>query len=294
MSACAQSCLRADGMPACAHACAPTYVRLRACACTCVCVKIYVREGMCACSSTRACVYLCVCVPVRVPVRANVPGPRTGAHRLREGVGRDGRMRVVVEIAGNRVPVAPGRVVRVFVIQPIRLVRGRSRTPACILRIEPHVARRAHSAASVAERERCTPKAPRLPWAQCTQSRTAVWCLRVRSVWLTHTHSGGSKDARGRAWSCMCSSAQSAPRHALCERFAWYRLEGRMSAESPLPPHLPDASKREPATRRRRSQHAARAGCEPGCLCACVHVCADVCVPVRACVRACVEGRASA
>jgi hypothetical protein len=197
---------------------------------------------------------------------------------------------VEVDTAGDPVPVAPQRVVRV-VYRAVRPLHDGGHVGACTR--DPKVFR-THSAARVAERERCTPKAPRLPWAQCTQSRTAVWCLRVRSVWLKHTHSGGSKDARGRAWSCMRSSAHTV-RHAMRCVNAWYRLEGRMSAESPLPPHLPDPSKREPATRR-RSQHAARAGCEPGCLCVCVCVCVCVCAAgarvclcvLRVCVSLCV------
>jgi hypothetical protein len=81
---------------------------------------------------------------------------RTGAQRLRESVGRAGRIRVEVDAAGDGVPVAPIRIRRECPTATVLCSHGARRSLTRRRGDQLAVARRACSAAGAAECECCT------------------------------------------------------------------------------------------------------------------------------------------
>jgi hypothetical protein len=151
-------------------------------------------------------------------------GRRTAAQRLCETVGCAGLIIVVVDAAGDGVPVATVRVGRVrhslvaFVAYSRSLYsRGARRSQTCIRSDELVVARRARSAAGGAQRECCTarradnspqliPKSPLSVGTGCVRSSRAAMYAHAQ-------HTGGMKGPRGRACSCVHTNV-----HACCAR----------------------------------------------------------------------------
>jgi hypothetical protein len=81
---------------------------------------------------------------------------RTSAQRLRVDVGRAGGVRVVVDAAGDGVPIATVRVVRVRQTAAVRHACRVGRALARVRGVEPSVLRRARIAAAGAEQKCCT------------------------------------------------------------------------------------------------------------------------------------------
>ncbi len=157
-------------------------VCLRRCALVCVSACVHASVHACACAHARArvwaaglhafasaCVRVCTCVrstnkttPSALRHRLSAcarraRSGRTSAQRPRVVVGGIRRVRVEVHSAGDTVPEAPGRVVRVLPRVAVELASDTGGARAGSLGVEPAVACRAAGAASVAQRESCAP-----------------------------------------------------------------------------------------------------------------------------------------